>query len=273
MASILPWRAAWGALLGACLWSCASIQNGYLATPLDERGQLSSERRTRAGLVISGEERARYASRNFGFVEVTFENTSAEWVRVQELRLDFGDAARDAGVFIPEGDDVNAWYLATVQRNDIRDTNEAHTLGALLFVGEVVGRVAAASDKPAVAGVGAALALGASTAALAQSADRDVQAAQQVHPLPGAHLLSVPFAVPPGLFAKKWVLLNTRPGVPCITSMRISYVLENGEGEQVLLPFRRRPRRRPGGSVWQQYACAEQRNERAKPCGLACSVN
>jgi hypothetical protein len=74
-----------------------------------------------------------YASRNLGFVEVTFENTSAEWVRAQELQLDFGDAARDEGVIIPGGDDVNAWCLATAQRNDIRDTNEAHALGAVLY--------------------------------------------------------------------------------------------------------------------------------------------
>ena len=272
MASIFRWRVVLGALLGACLWSCASIQNSYLATPIDERGQLSPERRTPSGLVISGEERSRYASRNFGFVEVTFENTSAAWVRVQELQLDFGDAARDEGVFIPEGEDVNAWYLATMQRNDIRDTNDAHALAALLFVGKAVGSIAAASDEPAVAGVGAALALGASTAALAEAADRDVQAAEEAHPLQGAHLLHVPFAVPPGLFAKKWVLLNTRPGVPCVAAMRISYVLEGGGREQVLLPFRRLGHR-SAGSVWQQYACAERRLERAKPCGLACSVN
>jgi hypothetical protein len=272
MASIFGRRAGLAALLGACLCSCASIQNGYLARPIDEHGQLSPERRTRSGLVISGEERQRYASRNFGFVEVTFENTSAEWVRVQELQLDFGDAVRDAGVFIPGGDDVNAWYVATVQRNDIRDTNDAHALGALLLIGEAVGRVAAASDKPAVAGAGVALSLGASTAALAEGVDRDARAAEEVHPLPGAHLLSVPFVVPPGLFAKKWVLLNTQPGVPCITVMRISYVLEGGEREQVLLPLRRLGHR-SRGSVWQEYACAERRIQRIKPCGLACSVN
>jgi len=271
MASIFRRRAGLGALLGACLWSCASIQNGYLARPLDERGQLSSQRQTPSGLVISGEERAIYASRNFGFVEVTLENTSADWVRVQELQLDFGDAVRDEGVFMPGGDDVNAWYFATVQRNDIRDTNEAHALAALLLIGSAVGKVAAASDEPALAGAGTALALGASTAALAGAVDSDVQAAEQVQPLPGAHLLRVPFAVPPGLFAKKWVLLNTRPDVPCITAMRISMVLEGGEREQVLLPFRR-PGHRSRGSAWQAYACAQKRVERAKPCGLACSV-
>jgi len=50
----------------------------------------------------------------------------------------------------------------------------------------------------------------------------------------------VPFAVPPGLFTKRWILLSTPDNSPsgCVDSMLLSYETSDRETGRVLLPFK-----------------------------------
>lgn len=207
---------------------------------------------TRSGLLVSGEELASYSSRHFGLIEVTFENFTNEWLHVDQLALDFGGAERNAGVFLPEGADLIAWHDATVNRNDIRDTNAATALGALLALGTIVTLAGRASGHREAAAAGGVVALGAATTAAIGDVGARIDRAGRVRLLPETHLLAVPFAIPPGLFAKRWVLLNTRSSAtPCIASMLIDYHVEPGD-ERVRLPLRRGA----ALSEWQPEACA-----------------
>ena len=229
---------------------CASIQSDYIARPFDSRGQLSSGDATPSGLIISGEELDAYASDLFGLVEVTFENTSTEWLRVEQLELDFGSELNPM-VHLPEGADLEAWYAATLQRNSIRNTNYATALAALFLVGEAVAVAGALSDEREVQVAGTALALGAASVAVIDEHVERVQRPGRVRPITQNHLLAAPFAVPPGLFTKKWVLLNTRADAACVRSMVIHYELESRGRERVVLTFRRGN----DGSDWQERVC------------------
>jgi hypothetical protein len=245
-------RCTLGALLVLGATACASVQSRYIATPLDAAGFRTGASTTASGLVVSGEELRPYSSRHFGLVEVTFENWTNEWVHIHRLALDFGGAEENEGVLLPVGADLEAWHQATVQRNDIRDTNAATALGALLALGVLVAVVGDAGGRRGVAAAGHAVTLGAATASVVRDHDARVERAESPRLLPESHLLAVPFAIPPGLFAKKWVLLNTRDvATPCITSMLIDYDVEAGN-ERVLLPFRS-----PLDALeWQKSACA-----------------
>lgn len=258
-------RSALGALLLLGATACASVQSRYIATPVDASGNRTGATTTASGLVVSGEELRAYSSQHFGLVEITFENFTSEWVHVERLALDFGGAEANDGVLLPVGADLEAWHQATVQRNDIRDTNEATALGALLALGMLVAVAADAGKSDDLAAVGGAVALGAATAEVIRDHDARVERAESPRLLPASHLLAVPFAIPPGLFAKKWVLLNTRnAATPCITSMRIDYDVERGN-ERVLLTFRSKL----DALKWQKYACAagasRQRAAQARP--------
>jgi hypothetical protein len=267
-------------ILATTAVSCASIQDRYLATPIDERGQPSGQHRTRAGLVISGQELTAYSSLHFGMVQITLENRSSDWLHISRLALDFGGPEENAGVALPAGSDIHAWYNATIERNDIRETNAASVLAGLMLVGEVTAVVGAASGQREVAAAGAATALGALVVGTADAWGQQVANAEQVRSLPGAHLLALPVAVPPGLFAKRWVLLNTRDSrTPCVQAILLDYDVRVGgtqlEGiqsghvqlagagtaspqraaqmsrERVLLRFREPS----NGSEWQRQAC------------------
>jgi hypothetical protein len=232
---------------------CASIGSQYAATPVDAEGRLMAARTMPSGLAISGEELRAYASAYFGMVEITFENKTAEWVHIDRVSLDFGGGAKNEAVVLPDGPDLDAWYEATLQRNDIRETNAATALGALFAVGQAALVVGALSGKREVAAAGGALALGTATAALVDGQDRRVQRAQGVRVTPRSHLLNVPFAVPPGLFTKKWVLLQTRSrAAPCINTMLIDYDTRERGRERALLTFRTAFER----SEWQRGTCS-----------------
>ncbi len=248
-------RASWAILvcmIVGAVPACAGVQDRYVATPLDEGGQVEVRGRTASGLVVSGAEVSSYASEHFGLVQVTFENASADWIRIRRLTLDFGSAGASRAVTVTEGPDIDSWISATLQRNVIRETNETLALGTLLAIGATIETVGASSGKRGVSAAGSMLALGAA-AGLAGDAVTDSQhRAENGALFPNSHLLAVPFAIPPGLFSKRWVLLYTREQGACIRSVRLDYELDAHGSESVHLVFRR-----PGEySEWQRGVCA-----------------
>jgi hypothetical protein len=110
----------------------------------------------------------------------------------------------------------------------------------------------AGKGKP-VGALGGVVALGAVGALGAKRATEAIDGAQAVPMFPDTHLLAGPFSVPPGLFTKKWVLLNTRmrAGAECMGSMVIDYEIVEKGHERVLLDFKDRS----GHSEWQDGAC------------------
>lgn len=249
-------------LLPLLLFGCASIQDAHVATPVDEQGNLAKDARTRSGLVISGEELSDYASSNFGLVEITIENRSSEWLRLSRIALYFGGPEQNAAVYLPTGSEISAWYSATLQRNDIRASNSASVLEALFLLGETAAVIGAVSGKPAVSAAGGATALGALTISAVDAQAERVSSVEHVEALPSTHLLALPFSVPPGLFTKRWVLLNTRDtGTPCLRQVLLDYDVQSGglalgagqrsSRERVLLKFRYAGDR----SSWQARVC------------------
>jgi len=226
---------------------CATIHSAEPAYPVDEQGQVSNQQVARSGLRISGEELTALSSPNFGVLEVTFENSSADWRRIKRVSLDFAGQGNNQFVRIPWGDDIRAWYEATLQRNQIDATNRDTALGVVAIAGMVVG-----TSRNESARVMGGLATLSSVAAMqAERTSVSINSAEHVAIFPDSHLLAGPFAVPPNLFAKKWVLLNTQGGndVPCIDHLVLTYEFED-------LPFERVFLRYKSQSAWQARACA-----------------
>jgi hypothetical protein len=234
---------------------CATVSSAERATPINELGKLSKSEVTAAGLRVSGEELSDLSSRYFGALEVTFENQSAAWVYVERVHLDFGGEARNRVVLLPWGEDIRSWLDATVQRNQIRATNRELAFGLVALTG--LG--AATFGDNGARKVGGLVAVGALGTLAADAAERDVQSAETVRLFPDDHLLAAPFGVPPALFVKRWIVLNTQDlaNAPCIDRVVISYELRDQRSERVLLKFKR-------PSEWQSTPCASNFKENAR---------
>lgn len=241
-----------GAFVSVSLSACATISSGEYAHAMDTQGHLASSPRTPLGLKISGAEVGDLSSPYFGLVALTLENDSPDWVRIRKLSVSFGGADQDASVLIPWGADIASWEHAIEERNAVRSYNASSALAAIAVAGALV---AAVGHHKAAGAVGGLVAAGAVAALTARAVSEDVSAIESVPLFPDTHLLSVPFAVPPGLFSKKWILLNTPSAGPaaCVKAMLIEYETERGQKEQVWLPFRRPY----SGSEWQRHACSE----------------
>ena len=235
----------------AALWfftcaGCASIAPGTYARPIDEHGWLSDSPRTGAGLKISAREIRSLASEHFGFVEVTFENTTSRWIHIERMQLGFGDPVKDQNVFVPWGTELESWRRAIQERNEVRETNAETALAAIALTGAVV--AVASSDRPTKT-AGGLLAVGALGAAAVRDTERRLGDAQNAKPFPETHLFELPFPVPPGLHSKRWIVLNTPPHVGCIQAMILDYESGAGHHERVLAEFRSQ------GSEWQSKVC------------------
>jgi hypothetical protein len=229
-----------------CCVGCASTAPGKYARPIDEYGQFLDTHRTPAGLKISARELSSLASEHFGFVEVTFENTTSHWIHIERMNLSFGDRAKNQGVFVPWGSELESWRRAIEERNEVRETN-AETALALLAIGGAV--VAAASNDQPLKAAGGMVAVGALSTAFVRDVDRRVRGTEDAKPFPATHLLEVPFPVPPGLHSKRWIVLNTPTNIGCIDSMILDYDNNGGRRERVWADFR------ANRSEWQNKVC------------------
>ena len=240
------------------LWGCATVNSGDYGVALDDTGHPRSPAPGNERLKISAGEHGALSSTYFGVVEVTFENNTPAWIQIDHIDLDFGSPDKNKSVFVPWGDDIDNWEQATLQRNAIRATDIETGLELLALAGSVAST--AGRHHHSVGMLGGTVALGALAGLYAQDSEAAVEATRAPSRFPATHLLNLPLRVPPGLFAKRWLLLYTaaRPLGGCIDSLILKYETAEHEHGRVLLKFK-------GGyygggadgvgSEWQVQAC------------------
>jgi hypothetical protein len=241
---------SWWVVCGCSLFGCASVPGSEPAVPIDAQGKPVSAITASAGLRVSGEELAELASRYFGVLEITLENPTADWIHIGRVTLDFGDSAKNAAISVPAGANLQAFLTATELRNAVRQTNRETALAIAALGGALVG---AASSERALAAAGDAVALTSFAALAVDARIGDVKAAEQVARLPESHLLAGPVAIPPGLFVKRWIVLQTQAtsSSTCVASVTLGLERPGAARERVLLTFKRANEK----TEWQAAAC------------------
>jgi hypothetical protein len=225
------------------LSGCATVAEGTLAKPIDLGGHYLATPATASGLVVHGRELTVLSSPDFGVLEFTFENPTDRWVRIDQVHVDFGGPAANQGVTAVEGDDIAAWQIATEQRNAVRASNTQTALD-VLALGAAIGTARRHHSPARAAAVG--VAVGATMAGLAGA-----PSGQDLYP--ADHLYAVPIAIPPGLFAKRWIVFNTDAAAnrTCLGRATLDYDTSGHERERVVLDFRSSA----NDSEWQTAAC------------------
>jgi len=239
--------ALFGAL--ACLaCGCATVADVQYGVPLDAANRPQAAAATPA-LMVSASEAPSYSTTYLGLVEVTFENRTAVWKQVDRVSVDFGSPAKNQSITIASGDDIDAWERAIALRG----------IGQGIYVG-LGGYVQTAIESSGVGLVDRLASLigqhhQAGAAGVAAGAPAAAGAPPSALPTPPSypdqHLLTTPFRVPPGLFAKRWILLATPDNPPggCVDSMILSYETSDHATGRVLVPFK------VSTSDWQAPAC------------------
>jgi hypothetical protein len=248
------WKSAL-VLASLSLAGCASVASGPYGTHLDAAGKPSAAAAQSAKLMVSAREIPEMSSRYFGEIEFTLENPTAQWVRVDKVVLDFGNPKINQSVYFPWGSQLDNWLEATRQRNAIQEENFAMTVAVLGLGAGMVSM--AASGQPAGLRMAGGLATLAALAGAAAIATGEPTAAVADGPVfVGRHLLAVPIEVPPGLFVKRFIVVNTPgdPGLGCLATLIMSYELADKTTHRVAVGFRSGDNSH-GASQWQANAC------------------
>jgi hypothetical protein len=228
---------------------CATVSSGSYAGSVDEQGRPLS--RAADEPLISAGELTDLSSPYFGALEITFENESSEWIRITGVELDFGSPELNQAVFVPAGQDLQSWQDATSTRNAIAQTNRETALGLIALGAAVLGAV---SDRGSAGEVLGGLALlGSVTVLTVGEYAKGVKDSERVKLFPSTHLFGGPFGVPPGLFIKRWVVLNTQ-GVAqrqCLRAAYLAYDLGSRGRRRVRLDYGDDA----ASSVWQRSVC------------------
>lgn len=234
-------------LVASLLAGCATIHSGDYGVPLDASNQ-AQKSAPASDLQISAGEDADMSSPYFGLVEVTFENKSAAWKQIDRITLDFGSPEKNSSIQIPYGEDIDLWESAVTVRNAVQRANTQSALAIIAAVG-AAGQVAG-HGRGGLAAAGGVLTVGA-LGALYASHEAGAEQAPAAASFSGAHLLSMPIRIPPGLFTKRWILFYTaaRPLGGCISSMILQYDTDQHVQGRVLLRFK------TFGSNWQPESC------------------
>jgi hypothetical protein len=221
----------------AALSGCMTVNSGDYGVALDDSGHPRNPTAIGEPMKISAGELGPLSSLYFGVVEVTFENTSPAWIQIDHIDLDFGTADKNKSVFVPWGDDIETWKRAAFHRPVMLTFNDQRLLGWPPIGEPVVG--AAAGGRMARA-PGGTVALEALPGLDAEEPETAVETTRAPPRFPSTHLLSLPLRIPPGLFARRWLLLNTaaRPPGGCIDSFILSYETADHVRGHVLLKFR-----------------------------------
>ncbi|MEO7426317.1 MAG: hypothetical protein ABI036_14100 [Fibrobacteria bacterium] len=215
------------------LLGCATIQNDNVGAPLNKPSGDGKE-----SLTISANFVENLSSEYFGYFDFTIENSSEKWIVVKVKSVEFDSLGSNENVRFPTWQEQLNWQAAMRQRIQIEEYNKALALGAIAGAG--LG-LAAASDNDVVRSIGAAATIASAGTMVGKGMGRNLDSLQLAKAVQENNLLLDSSVVLPGLFVKKWLLVNTKnhEKTGYLTAMTLAYS-ENGLDKAVRIQFRKK---------------------------------
>lgn len=235
-------------------FGCAQVDKKYKGTVVPENGQIEKKEvispsgrkvevflgaESKTGLVVTAQINPLLSSEHFAYLDITFRNTTQNWIRLKSVTLTFGSQEIDKHVMIVNGQDLVAWQKAVVRKMNIDAANKASAKSLLVLAGLTIGAV---SDNDTMRIAGTSLAVG---AAVSLSLDeysrwRNLNTTENTPWFPEYHLYASQIIVPPDYFDDRWILINTRDHhvIGYLHKVYIEYEALEGVSEKVMIELR-----------------------------------
>ncbi|HAG90539.1 MAG TPA: hypothetical protein DCL41_01630, partial [Bdellovibrionales bacterium] len=162
----------------------------------------------------------------FQLFEVTVENTSDEWVRINKSEVIINNPAQSK-MSVVTGNDLVDWAQAMNSRKNKENHNRQMRDIGIITLGTIAAGGSNSSD-PIISAVGDSSMIGTTAWAVDEVIRKSLEKAEQSEKTPQNHLYR-PFAVPGKMYVRKWVLLN-KPSKNRINKLVLE--LESVEGEK-----------------------------------------
>lgn len=179
------------------LSACATTHPGNMGHSLNN---------TNLPLQISALKVEQKENETFELIDITIENTSDIWLKINSVRLVIDDPSKNK-ISVVMGRDLKDWALAmeAAIKRDAYNKNIAMT--GLAAVGAVATAYGLSDGNNQVAALGAATLVGAGVWAATDKTKSNYKIATTSQTVPDNHLYQS-FSVPAKMFTRKWILLN-----------------------------------------------------------------
>jgi hypothetical protein len=203
-------------LLTAMISACATTHPGNMAKSVNNNKDLP--------LIVSAETVDGDLNGAFQLVDITFENGSDKWIKVNSAHVVL-ETPSDFSVVT--GPDLQDWGKAMSFEINKQQHNKAVAENAILIGGTAAAVVGSKTNNPGLTTAGALVTLGVFGWAVADVVNSSYSKATQAGTFPENHL-SHPFSVPGKLFMRRWVLLN-KPSKSMLKKLVIEVETITGE--------------------------------------------
>jgi hypothetical protein len=204
-------------LMLGLLTSCASTHPGKIANTNKETSAIP--------LVVSVKNIEANSDEAFQLVEVTFENKSDKWLRIDKAKMVLDPNNKD-NLSVVHGSDLSSWANAKLFELK-KDKHNKAILQTLLLTGGAV--AVHATDNTAAQVAGLTAMVGTTVWAVGDQIISARNYAQGADHIPNDHL-EKSFSVPGKMFTRRWILFN-KPSGQLLTKFVIEVKTIEGQGE------------------------------------------
>lgn len=228
------------------LSSCATIHKGNWAKPV--RNETEEEKYARnkklvgskyrlrnatdSGMLVSYEWNSDYSEGYFRYLDFTFENTTPEFKKIEEVSISFKNKEKVKEVFFLKGAPLASFLKGQALKIQIKNRNKAVVAGVM--AGVAAGAAASASDSNYANYNSGLVTMAAASAVMNKKAN--------INEFPEEHMFGSKerFLIPPGLALTKYLVMYSKnPDVfGELKTMYVTYRLKDGQEEKLELELK-----------------------------------
>lgn len=177
---------------------CASMHPGSEGKILTQEEHLP--------LKISAANLMNVKNNSFQLIEVTFENLSHQWLRIDQVEVLVGDPSV-SHLSVVLGKDLQDWAKAMEFQQLLEQQNSEMVRLSLLAAGTLAIVAGSRNSSSSLSSVGAVVNSAVITAETVDEVKQSIHQAEQSEKIDSNHLYT-PFSIPGRMFMRRWVLLN-----------------------------------------------------------------
>ncbi len=200
------------------LTSCARYQRGRVA----HIEKTNKHTKDLTDIKITASKNKEYSTKNFTYVQIEFGNKTDEWIDVSKVALNTGDDIK-----IVLGQRLIDWKVA-IQNKVAVDRYNREMFFDIVATGAALGALNSAyTDKDEATKSFIAVMAGAAIAADVNNINNTISDIERSKIFPTNHIYA-PFSLPPGLVAKRWLLIQHDKTVS-VDKFSFSLFIKNSE--------------------------------------------
>lgn len=203
--------------VSAFLFSCASTHPGKEGSSISGTSRLP--------IKISAQTIDKNEKDPFQLIEVTFENTSDEWLRISKNSVVINNPS-ESKISVVLGQDLVDWANAMEQRRKKEEHNKKLLQTGLIIGSALIGGANKDNSVGAAAGV---TMLATTVWMVTDSVQQQIRKAEGINQVPDTHL-NHSVMIPGKTFIRRWVLLN-KPSNTLINRLIIKTETTEGQKE------------------------------------------